>query len=369
MNLQALHRTLRPLLRPLSCPYSLLMYMRRKAYRAGALSRFRPNIPCVSVGNIAWGGTGKTPFVSWLLEWAGQEGLRAVVLTRGYGGRPGKEPLEVRPDTPPSRCGDEPLMLARAHPEARVIAFPERALAARYAERYAPDLFFLDDGMQHLAIARHADIVLLRPEDLGEEWGRVIPAGSWREGPQALQSATAFAVKADPETFARLRPAAEKLLASYSRPLFSFTTAPSSLRTLEGFMTDVRPGGAAGGGSPPMDSAEYHDEPYLLVSGIGNPGQFAADAAAFTGHPAQYHQIYPDHHAYREQDIRDMLRLKLPILCTAKDAVKLSAFHSLFAGSRIAILESRLRFGPTLFTDKSFPAWWEEWWQKNKNDA
>ena len=354
MNLRSLHRTLGPLLRPLSRPYALLMKMRRESYNAGVFTRFTPGLPCVSVGNIAWGGTGKTPFVGWLLDWAEREGLRAVVLTRGYGGKPGKEPLEVHPDTPVTLCGDEPLMLAREHPEAAVVVFPGRARAAAYAEQHgSPDLFILDDGMQHLAMMRHADIVLLRPEDLREEWGRVIPAGSWREGPEALKNASAFAVKADPETFARLRSAAEEHLGAYNAPLFSFTTPPSALRSLDGSPTQCR------------------DEPYLLLSGIGNPEQFAADAALFTGRPAKSHQIYPDHHPYSEKDVRNILRLagSEPVICTAKDAVKLSAFRSLLSGCRIAILESRLSFGPTLFTDKNFPEWWEEWWRKHKKDA
>lgn len=70
-------------------------------------------------------------------------------------------------------------MLALEHPSAAVVVDPDRRRSGRWAEeRLSPDLFVLDDGFQHVKVRRDLDIVLLRPDDLGDGWGCVIPAGA-----------------------------------------------------------------------------------------------------------------------------------------------------------------------------------------------
>ena len=389
MNLRNVHKSLGPLLRPLSLPYALLMAKRRELYARGVLSSFTPRCPCVAVGNIAWGGAGKTPFTAWLLNWARQQHLKAVVLTRGYGGEPGKKPLLVRPDTRPEQSGDEPLMLARTFPEASVLAFPRRGESARYAQNHLePDLFVLDDGMQHLGMGRHADIVLLRPEDLEDEWNRVIPAGSWREGASALAAASVFAVKAKAEEFARLAPMAEKRLSSFGRPVFSFTLAASGLRPLLskeeprrktecdcGNTEETRERDANGHAMlpppPPLDEHEYRDRPYILVSGVGNPAQVETSVRELMGRPPLQHFDFADHHPYSAADVQAIVKMSaapLPVVCTAKDAVKLRAFGEEWCNTPVWVMETEARFGPSLFCKKSFPQWWESWWKK-RNDV
>ena len=84
-----------PLLEPASKGYAWLMRQRAKLYLSGRLPTWRPPMPCISVGNVAWGGTGKTPIVSWILGWAVERGLTPAVLTRGYGAKPPHLPYEV----------------------------------------------------------------------------------------------------------------------------------------------------------------------------------------------------------------------------------------------------------------------------------
>ena len=414
MKLQSLHTCLGPLLQPLSLPYAFLMKKRRALYESGGLASFSPSCPCVSVGNIAWGGTGKTPFTAWLLEWARQQRVRAVVLTRGYGADPGKKPLLVQKDTPAHQAGDEPLLLARTFPEASVVVFPQRREGARFAENYLnPQLFILDDGMQHLAVQRHADIVLLRPEDLEDEWNRVIPAGQWREGASALEAASVFAMKASPEEFSRIAPMAVKRLAHLGKPLFSFTLAPVGLRPMfpktshEGSPIwaepcaelQVEPGFAlpsqnakdtpewdpslghyecavpepaahaaskAASLPPLLALEEYRDRPYILVSGVGNPAQVEQSALQVMGRPPLQHFAFDDHHPYSAADVQAMVKLSaapLPVICTGKDAVKLQAFSDLWENTPVWILETAVHFGPALFTDSTFSLWWATWWQ------
>jgi tetraacyldisaccharide 4'-kinase len=313
------------------------------------------------VGNIAWGGSGKTPLVGWLLTWAERRRprpLRVVVLTRGYGASPGPSPLLVTSQTPAALAGDEPLLLARAHPEAHILSFPRRAEAARFAEaRLNPDLFLLDDGMQHTAVARQADLVLLRPEDVADQWDRVIPAGSWREGASALKAASAFLMKISPEELEDLRPRIAGRLEAFGAPFFSFTLKASGLRLLG-------PEEAC----PPLPE-DLRGKPYLLISGVGAPDQVEATARSLMGLAPARHLAFADHHPYTARDVRAILREdptgNLPLLCTAKDGVKLLPFRPLFRGRSLLVLEAEVVFGPSLFTSLSFPQWWEDWWLRN----
>jgi tetraacyldisaccharide 4'-kinase len=391
-NSAALHKSARPWLRPAAELYAGIMQKRRRFYASGVLPSYSPSIPTVSVGNIAMGGSGKTPLVSFLLTWAVKRGKRAVVLIRGYGGKPGAAPLAVRADTSPAICGDEGLMLARAYPEATVLAHPRRALAAELAERFLrPDLLILDDGMQHLALRRSVDIVLLRPRDLDEDYDLVLPAGPWREGAKALGQADVFAVKlgADP-----LSGRALERLAALGRPVYPFRLRAIALRPLfsqggtggrpERTAHDLCPAQAGkgsglngagrenvGGKDICRDGAGVNDVDgdgapgrlYLLASGVGNPSGVENTAAAFMGRRPARHFIFADHHRFTAKGLRDMLAdapSGLPLLCTAKDAVKLEAFPSLFAGREVFVLETALVFEPPLFTDTSFCSWWEE---------
>lgn len=363
---------LAPLLRPFSFPYAFLMRQRRRLYGQGRLPAYAPSCPCLSVGNIAWGGTGKTPLVAWLLSWAQERGLRAVVFTRGYKGKPGEHPLLVRTDSPPERAGDEPLMLAHAFPDSFVLAHPARALSASYAQKHlAPDFLILDDGMQHLAVRRAFNIVLLRPEDLASEWNRVIPSGSWREGADALASASAFALKADPEEVAELEPLARRRLATFHKPLFFFSLVPVGLRPLSaqnGQGGDNGPRTLSLGDCAPLVPLEqYRDVPYILMSGVGNPSGVERTAARLMGRPPVQHFAFADHHPYSARDIQAVVKMSaapLPVVCTAKDAVKLRPFASVFGALPVWVLETAVEFGRSLFCEESFPSWWQARWQE-----
>jgi len=241
-------------------------------------------------------------------------------------------------------------MLAHAFPEAAVISFPNRAEAARYAEAcFSPDLIILDDGMQHLAVRRDINIVILRPQDLEEDWNRVIPSGPWREGVSALASVSAFAIKAEADELARLEGLAWQRLGFFARPLFSFRMAPTGLRPLF-------PCGA----QELLKPEDYRDRPYVLLSGVGNHKGVEATAERLIGRPPMRHFDFDDHHPYSETDVqavRNMFPASLPVLCTAKDAVKLAAFREAWGGTPVWVLETEAEFGPSVFTEESFLSW------------
>ena len=338
--------------------YALAMALRREGYSTGRLHSYRPKVPVLSVGNIAMGGTGKTPVTSWLLDWARAKGKKACVLSRGYGGNPGHEPLLVSADTPVALCGDEPLLLARTHPQARVVVFPRRVASARLAEaELAPDLFLLDDGMQHLALARDVNLVLLRPEDFSDaEWGKVVPHGFWREGVEALASASAFLVKTPPGLLAGL--AAEKRLAPYGRPLFSFSLEPCGAVPVLPAMQDGSGHCRSWQGLAAKDLPGGLGAEYSLITGVGNPAQVLQTVTDFMQRPPLCHLAFADHHPFSGAEVATFRREGRLVICTEKDAVKLAPFLDPSESGFFA-LRVRASFGPALFTSLSFEDWLE----------
>jgi tetraacyldisaccharide 4'-kinase len=139
----------------------------------------------MSIGNITTGGTGKTPAVVMMAEWAKKEGYRVAVLSRGYGGSYRTRVLEVsdgeQRSADPFRSGDEPCLLAKRLAGVPVIISKRRYLAGLYAsERFGSDFFILDDGFQHMQLRRDLDLTLIDAENpFGN--GRLLPWGPLRE--------------------------------------------------------------------------------------------------------------------------------------------------------------------------------------------
>ncbi len=345
MTLFALQTLLRPILYPFSLLYACLMQLRRRLWDLHFFKSFTPSRPCIAVGNIALGGSGKTPVVDWLLAHTIKQGLVPAVLSRGYGATPPRLPLNVSLSLTAAECGDEPLMLLTRHPSARVIVDAKRTRAARFAEsNLHPDLFLLDDGFQHLAAGRHLNLVLLRPEDLGKGWNCVLPAGFWREGKSALQNADAFLINVTSKSFISLLPDICARLVYFHKPVFGFCLRPETLRNPENGSCTFCP--APG-------------DPYILVSGVGNPRQVQATASAFMKGLPALHSVFPDHHAYSQEDAERIAAFGLPVLCTSKDAVKLKRFGI----PNLWELSVATVFCSALWSDMMFPQWWDAWYK------
>ena len=159
------------LLKPLELAYRGVNRLRRAAYRAGLLEGKQLHRPVISIGNIAAGGTGKTPAVIAVCRFLESRGLRVTVLTRGYG----RGTREQGPVTSfdPVKYGDEPVLI-KLHTNANVIVGENRYDNARDIDT---DVFVLDDGFQHLQLHRNLDVVI------------DAPSGFNREGRSALKDA------------------------------------------------------------------------------------------------------------------------------------------------------------------------------------
>src|SRR5687767_14056116 len=178
-------------LTPLSLLYGTLMSLRGFLYRIGLRHRVKVGVPVVVVGNLTVGGTGKTPLVAWLSTKLAAVGLRVAIVARGYGGR-ARGVTRVTLHSRPSEVGDEPLLLAR-RAQATVFVGRDRVAAARQAVADGADILLCDDGLQHLALMRDCEIVVIDGQR-GFGNGSLLPRGPLRESPRRLRRVNAVVV-------------------------------------------------------------------------------------------------------------------------------------------------------------------------------
>ncbi len=157
----------------------MLARLRRSGYRAGIFSSSKLAVPVIVVGNIFVGGTGKTPFVIWLLHELRQAGFQPGVVSRGHGAH-AEIPRVVEQNAKPGEVGDEPLLIAR-HGGCPVVVGRRRAEAGRLLLERFPQVNVIvsDDGLQHYALQRDIEIVLSDARGNGNGW--LLPAGPLRE--------------------------------------------------------------------------------------------------------------------------------------------------------------------------------------------
>lgn len=160
---------LRAALTPASWLYGGGVAVVRAAYARAVLPRHRFPCPVVSVGNLTWGGTGKTPLTALLAQQVWRRGRRPAILLRGYG-------------------GDEALVLRRLAPDVPVWVGPDRVASGRQALAAGADLLFLDDGFQQWRVARDLDLVLVNGATMAGG-GALLPRGTLREPRGALRRA------------------------------------------------------------------------------------------------------------------------------------------------------------------------------------
>jgi tetraacyldisaccharide 4'-kinase len=286
-------------------------YFERHPSRRRRLAR-----PVISVGNLAAGGSGKTPVVAHIASLLAEAGERPAVLSRGYGRalvEPGvvvvSDGRRVRADL--ARAGDEPLMLARALDGVGVFVSGERALAGALAERrFGTTVHVLDDGFQHLGLARDIDLVVTSLED---ETDQILPAGRLREPLTMLGKADALLV-----THASLVDA-RALAGRWQVPkAFAVTRAPAVPRLVE-------PWGTA----PRVDRLA----PVVAVAGIARPERFF-DEVERAGWTVADRLKFRDHHRYTAIDVARIaarvkaLRASL-VLTTEKDVMRLLPWRPL----------------------------------------
>jgi tetraacyldisaccharide 4'-kinase len=298
-------RALRAGLVPAAVAYSVAVALRNRLYDAGWLAATRVAARVVSVGNLAVGGTGKTPAALWVAEGFAARGRRVGIVARGY--RKRRRGVVVvgeagRALVSPEEGGDEAVMLARRF-AGPVVTGERRAAAAAFAcARFALDTVVLDDGFQHRALARDADLVLVG--DDADAWP--LPAGPLREPATALARARAVLAVDAPAP----PPAPPGV------PVFRGRLRPTAL---------VR--AAADGGWREEPLARLAGTPVVAVAGVARPERFVATLRA-AGATVRDLVRFPDHHAYTAADVRRIAAVAGDALAvtTEKDLVKLPTF-------------------------------------------
>jgi len=294
-------------LSPFSFLYGLVMRLRAWCYATGLKKSYRATVPVVSVGNLVAGGTGKTPMVDFLVRHAVSLGIDCAVVSRGYGGDYRQEVGTVRDAAgrlrmTPQECGDEPYLLAVRNPVVPVYVARRRALGVQAAEQDGAQLIFLDDGFQHLAVARDADIVLLDARaPLGN--GRLIPAGTLREPSAALQ-------RADLIVMTRSGGHESPALPIQGALVYSRHTPDRALRDLQGRI---------------VDAGAWSGKSCLAFAGIANPEDFFQSLRDLGfGHVESI--ALADHQPYSPEVLNRLVRSCHNhdfLVTTEKDAVKL----------------------------------------------
>lgn len=283
-------------LRPLGALYQWAMARREQAYRSGSKATWKAPVPVIVVGNITLGGTGKSPLVAWLASWLVAQGWSPGIVSRGYGGKAPRYPLLVTAATNVAESGDEPLMLAQ-QTGLPVVADPQRVRGAQALVEQGCDIILSDDGLQHLALARDIELVVVDgARGLGN--GRCLPAGPLRESPTRLQRVDAVITNGD---FQPPLPVDSMLMS----PVTTMQLAPLGWRRL------------ADGERFPLSPLPF-TLPVYAVAGIGHPQRFFQTLSAL-GVEGEWHPL-ADH----QQFSADALSFaeSRPVIMTAKDAVK-----------------------------------------------
>ncbi|HET7441129.1 MAG TPA: tetraacyldisaccharide 4'-kinase [Terriglobales bacterium] len=277
---------------PLSWIYAAGVRTRNALYDRGTLSRHRLQGPVISVGNLSVGGSGKTPFVILLGALLQGRGIKFDIISRGYGRRT-KGVALVNPGGSAAEFGDEPLLMARRL-GVPVVVGEDRYQAGLFAEsKFGAQVHILDDGFQHRALARDFDIVLLSPDD---DRDRLLPAGRLREPLTALERADAVVLTG--HASAGDFPVKEKLVWRVRRGIVARNVP-------------VQP---------------------VAFCGIARPRNFFLQLR-FEGIEPAVEAVYRDHHSYRENDIRELLRARQQseaggFVTTEKDAINLGGYLS-----------------------------------------
>ncbi len=296
--------------RPLSVIYGAVTELKNDLFNRKRLKIHRVSIPVLSIGNLTVGGTGKTPFVDYVIHYFQKKQVRVGVVARAYKAQ-AKDPIKVdlKLAQGSSVFGDEPLWLARRNPQVSVFVGARKWEIAQMAVRAETlDLLLVDDGFQHRQLHRDLDILIL---DATEKWEnyQVLPLGRARESFENKARAQVVVLSkcnwASPEEVFRLK---ERVSSS---PLIVETV--SLLKRFRNFKT---------GGT--RLAQDFKTSSALLFSSIARPEIFKENMRQV------FNQVealpFPDHHIFDADDIASILRKKKSldyICCTEKEAVKL----------------------------------------------
>lgn len=277
------------LLLPFSWLYGLIANLIRLSYSSGWRSSWRAPVPVVVVGNLTAGGNGKTPVVIWLVQALQQRGLRPGVVSRGYGGKAARYPLLLDAQTSTREAGDEPVLIYQRTGAAVAVSPRRKDAVQALLESGEIDVIITDDGLQHYALARDFEIVVVDGQRrFGNGWW--LPAGPMRERASRLQSVDAIITNGG-------------------------TPQPGELpmQLVPGNAVNLQSGEIC-----PLHALKN----VVAMAGIGHPPRFFATLRQQGLIPVK-ELPFADHHDYSQAQLASLVTEDQVLLMTEKDAVKL----------------------------------------------
>jgi tetraacyldisaccharide 4'-kinase len=302
------------LLWPLHFILFLLVSLRKYLYILNIFKSTKIDVPVIIVGNITVGGTGKSPLVIHLAESLTAAGYKVGVLSRGYGGKAKQYPLEVKKTSVTLEVGDEPYMI-KQRVDVSVVVDPIRSRGAKYlVEHCACDVIVCDDGLQHYALQRDIEIVVI---DGNRKLGNrlLMPLGPLRESVKRLKNIDAVVLTTS-DMISKIEKA--EFNTHFTMTLLSqqFVSVKDnnkalSLEQFNDYCLTNNTNTNTNNDNLIVDS----------VAGIGNPKRFFKQLNDL-GIQCREHQFI-DHHKFVEPDFKNMNSI---IIMTEKDAVKCRQF-------------------------------------------
>lgn len=279
------------LLLPLTWIFHLIVMIRHFLYRIGVFKTTYFSVPVIVVGNIAVGGTGKTPLVIWLANFLKSKGLQPGIVSRGIGGKQHTLPYWVEKHSAPALVGDEALLLTRRTGCALVVCIDRVAAVKELLAKTNCNVVISDDGLQHYRLGRSVEIAVIDGQrGLGNQ--QLLPAGPLREPPQRLKQVNWIVRQGE----ALQDEFAMQLHGEYLSSLH-FSSIQQPLK-------------------------HWRGKTVHAVAGIGHPERFFSMLERI-GLTVIRHR-FPDHYLYRIKDFK--FSDSLPIIMTEKDAVKCEEF-------------------------------------------
>lgn len=279
------------LLLPLSWLFRLISYIRRTFITSLNLDVGLSDAYIIVVGNLTVGGAGKTPFVSWLAKQCLDKNLKVGIISRGYGRKNEADCIEVAIDSDVNEVGDEALML-KQQIACPVAVSADRSEAARFLlGAYGLDVIISDDGLQHYALPRKYEIVIVDGErEFGNGW--CLPSGPLREPVSRLNKSDLVISNGDNSTYE-----------------FQYTTHFEEVVSLSDDLQNKK-----------ID--DFSVSKVHAIAGIGNPKRFFTmlEKAGIEVMP----HVFTDHHGFKQAELE--FNDDLPVLMTEKDAIKCKDF-------------------------------------------
>lgn len=291
-------------------------------YRVGWLKKHRLPRPVISIGNLTWGGVGKTPFVLWLAKELKAKNLKPVILTRGY-------MVKTENNNHPS---DEAKMIEEVLRDVPVVVGKNRIAGAHeFLKNNEVDVFILDDGFQHWGLARDLDVVLIDATNpFGN--GQLIPRGILREPVESLK-------RTDIVCLTKTDLAKDKIvflknsLKKISSKLSIGETVHKGERLKDIFSSAI------------YEPSILNNRKIAYLCGIGDPSSFESILEKLGAQIAKKF-LFMDHHIYAREEVGKVVEECLKeniqtIVTTDKDAVKIAFFQKLI-DKKITVLSLQI---------------------------